>query len=300
MKRNYDFKLKLVPFELLALSSLLKGWTNPEMFSKKSKDWEYKIPIFRNAAYAEQGSGGFERVPHEIVQDELEVVVQTVEILFSTITQKGDAATLSGDNITYQVCTKNHAMSSIARPLPIPKRFVGRILDHLKRTSLKKQGKISISFQKAEDWKLEDELHTLAIKITAGRLGYSPKGIDKMIKRPRRMKEISFGQKLLQSIFIDLCAKSYEEKFLEEKAWILDGLILSDYPPIALYYLAQIAHGLVIPEGITTGLCGRSEIEKLIQVICPEWSISNKGPFSDAFYKLVDPASPCTAMFSPG
>lgn len=73
LNRENETNDESIKLELKCVSLLCDNWAGPD-FLKKKNDFEYKMPHFRDAIIAGQGSGTPEHTPFEFLADDYEAV----------------------------------------------------------------------------------------------------------------------------------------------------------------------------------------------------------------------------------
>ena len=226
-------KDSLIGLELRALSRVLADWSKTGVRKPK------KLQAFRKAVMTELTKGKKESIPHEIVEDEFRVMLGCVK--WAQRTGKIDKVeSRASGNIRFWRAFPCSPPGLDKNP-PI-KRHKKRIHRGV-------------------------EPEHIARDLVAERLYVSNDTVDNALsgKKARRF-ETTAEQRLLISLFLDVSAGSKENReTLGMETLLLDTLLATEYLPIAIYYVVQIAHSLERP--IAMGKHDHTKLKELCKRI---------------------------------
>lgn len=263
-----------IRLELKAVSILCDYWAGTGFGRKQPSELAQKIPHFRDAVIAGQGSGSPEDVPFEFLADDYDVVYYAVQNLDTRWLTEACGKTISTwlETVTvpYKLCRGKKCLT-VNLPVPCPAKAVELL---------------SSRFTKGKN---RDTPSVVAAKIVSKRLSSNDTGVkwETVRKAPRlRKKErarvkfrqnlslLLFEKRLLISVFFDLSSTTPDRKTLHWRAKILDAL-MADYPLIGIYYLVKVSTELAG----RTYLCDYNfrEVGKLYRLAYPK---AVTGPFS--------------------
>ncbi len=224
----------LIGLELKALSVVLGGWSMTGVMDKR------KLQAFRDAIMAGLARGKKEEVEREIVEDEYLVMCDVVDSIRETDNVEA--------RVLHKVCLTGRRSRSFSRAFPCPPKMF-------------KEFKFKISSGRKRE--------VIARKLVATRLLASETTIKNVVRhmKPRRY-ETSPEQRLLASLFFDASSFPSSKELVAIRITLLDALLATEYPPIAIYYLVQTAHELLEPIAMTCNTA--EEVKKLCKLVAPK------------------------------
>ena len=257
-----EVQSKLTAFELETLSLILHHWAKQEVVKKRADKWGDKLPKFRSAVIAGEGSGRREKgVPHEIADSEYKIIHHAVRWLQkernerTSITQLVDW--LKNNKVPYEV-NFPEIQFTFERPVPLPIEQDTELLGDI----------IASKYRPSE----------IARRIVGERLGCSERKIKKAsATKTKKRTEISFNQGLLMSIYLDLCSLPERDLPKEQLLKLLNTLYSSGFHLLCIYYMVQRSHA--IKKKLFVGYYDLAKVEKLCQIICPESKRLEYEPF---------------------
>jgi len=251
---------KLISFELEALSLLLHYWAEPSAVKKRTANWPDKLPRFRSAVIAGMGRGTHEkRTPRELVDSEYKEIYQALKWL------RTECEEYEFDELTAQIvrihipCEMLGERGLSFRPIPLMAKDVRKICRHL----LERDKKLS----------------EIAYEVVGKRLRCSAKKVkEAAAKKSFKRFQISKSQRLLISVFLDLCSLPEKELRFDLLARILNTLFLNKCHLLIIYYLLQTAH--TIETKLFFGDYNFDDVEVLCESICPKIKKFEFSPFT--------------------
>jgi hypothetical protein len=268
---------ELLPFEFMALSCLMKHWAYSSLSKEKANFLSNKISYIREAVISGFSRGSRHTIPPELVLDEYDVAKKTYDYWNNKYSEGLPTY------VVYEIRdTKNGEVKTFKRPIPVSENVMIEIWPEI------------------SSWKSKKKI--ISRRIVSERFGISERTIRNNLKKRNKVLPktrhktfcISFEQKLLACVYIDLCMET-ELNYLSIQAEILDSLFVSNYPIIMLYYLTQIPHFLTRntnrtkPTKIFTGRYEENEVQKLCQSVRASRVTLEGNSFADLFPKH-DPA----------
>ena len=268
---------KAIRFEIKAVGILCDHWAGDGFCRKKLFDMKEKLPHFRSAVFAGQGSGSPEDVPFEFLADDYAVVYRAVKHLEKE--WKGQDSTnvdswLKAKTVSYNI-TESGISFIVKLPVPCSLQRLHMLAQRLtgnKRHTPSELAAIIVGMRLA---KYDNEISFETVrKAIAWRKKENARKI-----RPN-LPVLSFEKQLLTSVFFDLSSTKSKKEALIWRARILDAL-MADYPLIGSYYLIKVSNAL--DEQIYLHNYDYSEVEKLYRFAYPK---GIDGPFSKLVCKL--------------
>ena len=217
----------LIGLELETVSLLLHFWAEPEAVKRRKANWKDKLPKLRSAVIAGMGPGGSERsAPRELVNSEYRMIHKATEWLKSRYKQKLDSIgqDVCSIRVPYEI-EKGKTRFVFERPIPIPPENLKSALQAL----LTKGATPSEA----------------AYKITGSRLRCGGKKVkDAASEKAFKRTDITEGQRLLISVFIDLCSLPEKKLPADVLARMLYTLFYSGCHVLVLVYLLNNVHSV--------------------------------------------------------
>lgn len=232
--KECQIKERLIGLELKALSMVLDDWCRTKVKDKR------KLQAFRDAIMTGLATGRKEEVEHEIVEDEYLVMCDIVDFFRET----GNVETKA----VHKVHLTGHRVKSFSRAFPCPPKMF-------------KKFRIQISSGRKRE--------VIARKLVAERLSVSETTVKNAVRHMKtRRFNTSPEQRLLVSLFFDASSfpNSKEQSVIQKM--LLDALLATEFPPIAIYYLVQTAHDLSEPIAVTCNTA--EEVKKLCELVAPK------------------------------
>lgn len=227
-------KVDLMGLELKSLAAVIDEWSGTMVRDKR------KLLAFRDAMMAGLKMGKKESVEREIVEDEYLVMCDVVQFL-------EDAGGV-GDEVVCQLHISECELHPFHRAVPCPPEEMG-----------------SLQIQIDSGTKCEVVARDLVVK----RLPISESTVKNAVNpRKSRRYDTSAEQRFLVSLFLDACSHPASDEQLAKQVVLLDTLVATGYPAIAVYYLVQRAHE--VPRPISLYPNARRGIEALCNKVAPE------------------------------
>lgn len=258
--------------EFLALAHLCDWWAMPSRRDRLSKNgWSVKLRAFRRAVIA--GYRKRESYPREFVYSEWTVARAAIDWVKSS----GDRPTGERDcqewlrEVRVPMFTDRAGPS---RQLPWTDRTCRIVTESLddrrsSRDSIAKRllAERLLPTRDAVKPSKGDRLKTIAGLITRAEQ-------DKA-RREARMDQRE-TQRIAASVYLDLAIRWSNGERLQCQARLLDALVASAYPPIAVFYLIQSAQRVPLCRSI------RTVAPKEILLLCRELGAKERGSFESA------------------
>jgi hypothetical protein len=238
-RRHDDVRDDLADLELEALSHLLHHWaTNyaarrlkaSPLKQHANRTLRRRLKMLRYGVISgvNQGSRGKSRelVPHEISNDEYDVILPAVEQVHEPPRSIRELAHVASWLSIQSVPLS--ANGSLRRVFPCPQSIVKEVAG-----DLVSRGR---------------SITQIAQFITGARLGITLRTVANAGRKVRplgfRLPPRTATQQLLASLFLDVASYGFDKRSRSAAGIILDVLANTGYPPIMLAYLVQIAHSL--------------------------------------------------------
>lgn len=231
----------VLDFELAALAEVARDWARDAAKGRRIDDLCERTVGFRNAVLGKLKANR-ELVPREIVSDEYDLVYHAVKWCKANRDEANEAM-----GVPYDV---GHGRP-VFRPLPWPKVSIEALLGIGTPTEI-------------------------AREITAARLSVGESTVRNSRRDRYRVAKPTTAQKLLASVFLDLCRERECSTIRAILAEILDSLLVSGYPRLCLYYLVQEASDTRGPTG--TDPCTEEFRKELCELV--RGHNTKMGPFT--------------------
>jgi len=252
---------ELIGFENEALSLLLHFWAEPLAVKRRARQWDKKLPKFRSAVIAGMKKRSHEiHIPHELIEPEYRHIYEMLKQLREEC--KGEEHTEIEKGIVeecIQIPIRCDGQTyTFERPIPL----MGKNVHSTLRQLLKRSKKLS----------------EISHGVVGKRLKCGPDKVRKATakKLPKRFTT-SRNQRLLISIFLDLCSVPKKDLRLDLLALILNTLFLTKCHVLVIYYLLQNAHKMKTK--LFVGEYSTEQVEELCLFLSPESQVSEFKPF---------------------
>ncbi len=225
MIENDAIESRLIGRELSAAAKLLSEWSCKSEADPNTKFWKSKIKKLRDFVFDGIGGGQKESVPHDLVHEEYQVILEAVRFAKKSAGMKKLRSStlhhLANVPTEYTI-----GEMQVVRPLPITKSGLETIANNLN----------SISISPSD----------LANEIVAYRYGMKSNTAHKAKhKKPIRSPD-SLPMSLLASVLLDLLtSRNASESDLADE--VFDTLLASKYFGICLFYQVLLAHATPHP-----------------------------------------------------